>query len=938
MKSTHCIIATLVLVAVVSGCEKKYKSLGCYWEDKDGETLFNDRDNIDWKDFSGYLTRIACKCDKAAKEKGYDFFALRYYGICVGLSKIGHIEKRKGACMNAKFKDCDDAAPGECIGKDFAETIYEIGVDGGYGEWEKFGKCSVSCGTGQQTRTRPCNNPKPIANGNKCDVLGPAEETRECDAKKDCPVNGKFGEWSSYGPCSAKCGGGSQTRTRECDSPAPAGTGKKCVGPTTESRECGKGDCSVDGGFGDWSSYSSCSKTCGGGVQTRTRECNNPTPLGSGKDCAGAREETRGCANDFCKGPTGVAKAQELVEKFLKSFHKTEYPDKTPSGKFYKAIFDIQKAVAEEFISVDPSTKGKTVEERLKDLESFLKVATEGGSIDFARATLGKGLFTFMKKKIKDGLPIDEIDKAADGYLKSIKDEIGEQSYNQIISSQGDSTLMFAMDTTGSMKDEITASKAIAKSIIDATRDFEVDYILSPFNDPGTGPVTYKSEKERAGFITAISNLRARGGGDCPELAIKGMLNALDQGPKYGSPMFVFTDATAKDDSAENLEALKSAADMNSATITFFTNLNGCTGSGKTGIDSYKDIASYTSGQIFPLKNEAELLKFKDYVASSLSRDTMIASGGTIKSKSKRSVSPGQNKFSVDDGIAKLIVSIATSAQNTAQYVTLTDPAGKTVTALNTMSMIRIFQIDNPPSGVYSLVFPSGAGKYEYTAEAVSKDAIEFAHNFMYQENPRKESPPFSLYNPITGVENQMIIRLGGVHRIDMSTIRVDLVDLHGKALMSNLKLSDLDAADEVLSTMLTPPTESFRVRLTGQTKTGAPFERISRGVSKASNVFVRPMFAGDEFTVTSGERNVAVQVQALVFGSSESQPLTFTVKARRGSITRSASKNIRKMGYVKLIYNAPTGMKGKTETIGVTVTNTRTGEKSTNLFSILLK
>ena len=56
---------------------------------------------------------------------------------------------------------------------------------------------------------------------------------------------------------------------------------------------------------------------------------------------------------------------------------------------------------------------------------------------------------------------------------------------NKILSAQGDSTLMFAIDTTASMSDEIQAAKAIAKAIISVTRDFEVDYILSPFNDPG---------------------------------------------------------------------------------------------------------------------------------------------------------------------------------------------------------------------------------------------------------------------------------------------------------------------------------------------------------------------------------------------------------------------------------------------------------------------
>ena len=66
-------------------------------------------------------------------------------------------------------------------------------------------------------------------------------------------------------------------------------------------------------------------------------------------------------------------------------------------GKFLKAVFAIQEAVSQEFISVDPSVRGKTLDQRLNDLEEFLKVAVAGGSIDIARTTLGKGLFTFTK-------------------------------------------------------------------------------------------------------------------------------------------------------------------------------------------------------------------------------------------------------------------------------------------------------------------------------------------------------------------------------------------------------------------------------------------------------------------------------------------------------------------------------------------------------------
>ena len=73
----------------------------------------------------------------------------------------------------------------------------------------------------------------------------------------------------------------------------------------------------------------------------------------------------------------------------VKNSYKIIFP-----GKFHKAVFEIQKVVANEFVT---GTTKENLEERLKDLEVFLKVATRGGSIDFARATLAKGLFVVMQ-------------------------------------------------------------------------------------------------------------------------------------------------------------------------------------------------------------------------------------------------------------------------------------------------------------------------------------------------------------------------------------------------------------------------------------------------------------------------------------------------------------------------------------------------------------
>ncbi len=64
------------------------------------------------------------------------------------------------------------------------------------------------------------------------------------------------------------------------------------------------------------------------------------------------------------------------------------------SGKFSKAILVIQEAVAKAF---QTETSEESLATRLAELTKFLKVAANGGSIDFARTTLGTSLFVLMK-------------------------------------------------------------------------------------------------------------------------------------------------------------------------------------------------------------------------------------------------------------------------------------------------------------------------------------------------------------------------------------------------------------------------------------------------------------------------------------------------------------------------------------------------------------
>jgi len=61
------------------------------------------------------------------------------------------------------------------------------------------------------------------------------------------PVDGSWGSWTAWTSCSQSCGGGTETRWRLCDSPAPAHGGADCQGDGLEQRPCNTRPCPVPG-------------------------------------------------------------------------------------------------------------------------------------------------------------------------------------------------------------------------------------------------------------------------------------------------------------------------------------------------------------------------------------------------------------------------------------------------------------------------------------------------------------------------------------------------------------------------------------------------------------------------------------------------------------------------------------------------------------------
>ncbi|EDV28329.1 uncharacterized protein TRIADDRAFT_53875 [Trichoplax adhaerens] len=215
-------------------------------------------------------------------------------------------------------------------------------IDGAWSEWSSWASCNKKCDNDMvTTRKRECNNPTPQYGGRDCsgDYLEqksclasqycqeqtltsvwtpwlavnhsttqrrfrftcfarlPAErkekdmrinemetESRNCDANGQCQKfqsnDGQWSSWQPWTPCSSTCGTGIRTRNRTCDNPVPTDGGQPCHGNSIETVVCTLNPCTTEVVnaavipiWSCWTEWSPCSRTCGGGNQIRTRTC-----------------------------------------------------------------------------------------------------------------------------------------------------------------------------------------------------------------------------------------------------------------------------------------------------------------------------------------------------------------------------------------------------------------------------------------------------------------------------------------------------------------------------------------------------------------------------------------------------------------------------------------------------------------------------------------
>lgn len=137
----------------------------------------------------------------------------------------------------------------------------------------------------------------------------PLSQSQNCNTQA-CPVNCAVSAWGAWGECNKACGGGKQFQTRSVTRAAAHG-GAACPA-LSQSKDCNTQGCPVNCVVNDFGAWGECTKTCGGGKQTKTRSVE--TAAANGGNACPALSMEQACNEQICLKPSLAGDSCKTVE------------------------------------------------------------------------------------------------------------------------------------------------------------------------------------------------------------------------------------------------------------------------------------------------------------------------------------------------------------------------------------------------------------------------------------------------------------------------------------------------------------------------------------------------------------------------------------------------------------------------------------------------
>ncbi len=402
-------------------------------------------------------------------------------------------------------------------------------------------------------------------------------------------------------------------------------------------------------------------------------------------------------------------------------------------------------------------------------------------------------------------------------------------------------SLGFVIDDTGSMGSVISGVKNQVSRLVNLVADDPEKapdkYILVRFGDPDVGSA-FITEKASS-LSNRVNSLFASGGGDCPELSMSGMLNAIDASSS-GSSIYLFTDATAKDSALQgNVVAAARAKDITMHAYLF--------GSCSPIDPAYQAMTSETGGQLLLLnRTTSETEKLFDLITPSLTGDLQpifISKGNLIETK--------EFIIPIDSSISNAVFSVGMDVKG---GIKLIDPNGIEVqTGFTDISSGRIFSINTPTSGLWKIEITGNGG---FTVSVNGNSEIEFDRfNFVELRGRIGHEGLFSIKGePLANTEHTGVANVFGSVNSVTFELRTEAGDFIREINLT--KGGDENVANDEFFGSFSLPSNSFRIYLRGNDENRKEILRAFPALFTGQSVKVLPV--GDGATrLVAGRINI---------------------------------------------------------------------------------
>ena len=208
----------------------------------------------------------------------------------------GGVRDRNRTCLIGNVSQCLNVTGGMLPNE---TGICNTMICPNWHEWKEWSECPHTCvedaeNPPSQSRWRTCK-------GNMADCIARdiwdssgENQVRLCNTE-ECPA---WLDWSEWTTCTVTCGGGIRQRERECGF---GNSTQDCIdvygGFPFELDYCSTNDCDE---WQEWTEWTECSQSCGGGVRNRTRVCGMENTTMCAITYGGASAEFETCMTHEC--------------------------------------------------------------------------------------------------------------------------------------------------------------------------------------------------------------------------------------------------------------------------------------------------------------------------------------------------------------------------------------------------------------------------------------------------------------------------------------------------------------------------------------------------------------------------------------------------------------------------------------------------------------